>query len=140
MSKEKKSAANFAVAVVIGLTVYLAGQLLLALLVVKGWLAEASVGPAQIMLGGAGAFLSGLWAAKKVPLGPLTAALAVAGVLVVTLVLLGVLFYEELVPVSDLILRLAVMAVGALLAGIAGATGGGSGRKKQPRRKGKRKF
>ena len=133
MSKEKKSAANFAVAVVIGLTVYLAGQLLLALLVVKGWLAEASVGPAQIMLGGAGAV-------KKVPLGPLTAALAAAGVLVVTLVLLGVLFYEELAPVSDLILRLVVMAVGALLAGIAGATGGGSSRKKQPRRKGKRKF
>ena len=54
MSKEKKVAVNFAVAVAIGLTVYLAGQLLLALMVVKGWVAETSAGPAQILLGGAG--------------------------------------------------------------------------------------
>lgn len=140
MSKEKKVAVNFAVAAAIGLTVYLAGQLLLALMVVKGWVAETSAGPAQILLGGAGTFLSGLWASKKVPVGPLTAALAVAGIMVMTLVAVGMLCYEELASVSHLIVRLGIMTVGALLGGLAGATGIGSSRKKQPRRKGKRKF
>jgi len=139
MSKGKSVIADLLIAVMIGLLVYLPGQLLLALLVVKGYLPETQVTVAQLFLGMTGAFLGGLWAANRLPMGALpSAASAAAGMAAVTM-LLGVLCYEELAPVGTVALRVSLMAAGALLAGLTDVAWSGRYRKRRPARGGKRK-
>ena len=125
MSKGRTLGIDLVVSVGIGMGVYLLAQLLLALLVVKSVVPESGVLGIQVLVGGMGTLLGGLWAAKVLPWGPLPSGAAAAlGTAAVT-ALLGMLLYDGVALTAETGLRLGVMLGGGLLAGGLRATGGG---------------
>lgn len=139
MSKGKNVAVDLAAAVGMGMVVYLAGQLPLALLVVRGYLPEAQIRMAQMLLGAAGAFAGTVRAVRRIPWEALTTATIVALGMAVSTLLLGTVCWGALAAADDIAMRLLAMALGALAAGVITASGKGGGRKRRAGRKVKRK-
>lgn len=75
---------------------YLAGCLLTALLLVRGWLPEGAMLPAVTVLCAAASWASGRYARERMPLGRLPASLLGGTVFAGEVLLLGFLFWQEI--------------------------------------------
>lgn len=110
---------------------YLAGCLLAALLLVQGWLPERATLPAVTVLCAAAAWASGQYARSRTSLGSLPAALLGGMIFAGGALLLGLLFWQEVVwQGSGGVLLTSALAGGTA----AGLTKRKKRRKNRPRR------
>lgn len=134
MGKGKKQSPNglvFLKGVILSLGIYLLGQLLATLLVVKGALAEEGMFPAVAALCVLSSLAGGILCARRPVWGPLPSAMMCAVLFAGILAAVGILCWEEGITWSGHggILVLCALT-GGLLAGLLGG-----GRRKKKRRK-----
>lgn len=110
------------------LGVYLAGLLLLALLLVRGTLPEKSAFPAVAVLCAAAVFCGGMTAARRSPWGTLPAGLACAALFAAVLAAVGTAFWQGITWTGRGGILLLCALAGGLLAGLLG------GRKRKRRK------
>ena len=107
----------------VSLAVYLAGVLLLALLVVKGIVPQEAAFPVIAALCVLGALSGGLTAARRTPWGPLPSALANTGLFVLALLAVGLGCWQERIGAPGGMLLLCALG-GGTAAGLLGARQG----------------
>ena len=112
------------------LGVYLAGLLLLALLVVKGAVPERAAFPAVAVLCLLGALGGGGVVARRTPWGPLPAALLNTALFAAVLLVVGLACWADGIGSKGIILLLCALA-GGLAAGLLGGRRGGRRRKRK---------
>lgn len=113
----------------LALGVYLAGLLLLALLLIKGTLPEGSAFPAVAGLCVLAVFCGGVVSARQSPWGTLPAALACAALFAVALAGVGTAFWQGITWTGRGGVLLLCVLAGGVLAGLLG------GRKKRKRKR-----
>lgn len=134
MGKGKKQSPNglvFLKGLILSFGIYLAGQLLVTLLVVKGALGEEGMFPAVALLCLLAALAGGLLCARRPVWGPLPSAMMFAVLFAGILAMAGILCWEEGIAWTGRggILVLCALC-GGLLAGVLG-----SGRRKRKKHK-----
>lgn len=113
------------------LGIYLAGQLLLALLLVKGTLPEGSAFPVVAALCVAAVTCGGLLTVRRSPWGTLPAGLLTAGLFVMALLLVGLSCWESVTWMGHGGILLLCALAGGLLAGLLGGRRKRGGKRKR---------
>lgn len=113
------------------LGVYLAGQLLLALLLVKGTLPEGMAFPAVAVLCAAAAVCGGLLTVRRSPWGTLPAGLLTAGLFAGVLLVVGLSCWESVTWTGHGGVLLLCALAGGLLAGLLGGRRKRGGKRKR---------
>lgn len=107
----------------VSVIVYLAGILLLALLVVKGAVPERAAFPAVAVLCLLGTLSGGVVTARRTPWGPLSAALLNTALFAAVLLVVGLACWPDGIGSSGVILLLCALG-GGLAAGLLGGRRG----------------
>lgn len=130
--KKKRTAAGIVLlqGMAVSVIVYLAGLLLLALLVVKGAVPERAAFPAVAVLCLLGALGGGGVVARRTPWGPLPAALLNTALFAAVLLVVGLACWADGIGSKGIILLLCALA-GGLAAGLLGGRRGGRRRKRK---------
>ena len=113
------------------LGIYLAGQFLLALLLVKGTLPEGSAFPVVAVLCVAAVTCGGLLTVRRSPWGTLPAGLLTAGLFIVVLLLVGLSCWESVTWLGHGGILLLCALAGGLLAGLLGSRRKRGGKRKR---------
>jgi len=135
MGKSKKSSRPlwmvqmFGVAVALG--IYLVGEMLLAMFVVKGTLSESVVFPITAALCFLSLLCGGLLTVRRTSWGPLPAGLLTAGWFSAILVLVGLSCWEEITWTGRGGILLLCAFAGGILSGILGSRRRGKSRHKR---------
>ena len=114
----------------VSVIVYLAGILLLALLVVKGAVPERAAFPAVAVLCLLGTLSGGVVTARRAPWGPLSAALLNTALFAAVLLVVGLACWPDGIGSRGVILLLCALG-GGLAAGLLGGRRGGRRRKRK---------
>ena len=113
----------------VSVIVYLAGILLLALLVVKGAVPERAAFPAVAVLCLLGTLSGGVVTARRTPWGPLSAALLNTALFAAVLLVVGLACWPDGIGSRGVILLLCAVG-GGLAAGLLGGRRGGRRKRK----------
>jgi len=113
------------------LGIYLAGQLLLALLLVKGTLPEGAAFPAVAALCAAAVACGGLLTVRRSPWGTLPAGLLTAGLFAGVLLVVGLSCWESVTWMGHGGILLLCALAGGLLAGLLGGRRKRGGKRKR---------
>ena len=123
--KKKRTAAGIVLlqGMAVSVIVYLAGILLLALLVVKGAVPERAAFPAVAVLCLLGTLSGGVVTARRTPWGPLSAALLNTALFAAVLLVVGLACWPDGIGSRGVILLLCALG-GGLAAGLLGGRRG----------------
>lgn len=136
MGKGKRQSPNgliFLKGLLLSFGIYLAGQLLVTLLILKGALSEAGMFPAVAALCFLASLAGGFLCARQTPWGPLPGAMALTLLFAAILAAVGILCWGEGIAWTG---RGGVLLLCALGGGLAAGLLGGSRKKKRKRRPG----
>ncbi len=134
MGKSRKATAVWAVflrGTLLALGVYLAGQLLLALLQVRGVLPEQGGYPATAVVCGLSSLLGGLVCVRRSPWGTLPGGLLTAALFALLLIAGGLLFWHGITWTGRGGVLLLCALGGGVLSGLLGGRRGRRGKRKR---------